>query len=70
MTAKIDTVITCDGGDKCPLDTAYGGDASYRSASIHRSTYWIDGWVYRKGKDYCPACAERLGFSQAKEPKR
>lgn len=69
MTATIETIIGCDGGVECPFDGSYAdGDARDQSAKEQRSKYWMEGWVYRNGKDYCPDCAERLGFRPAKDP--
>lgn len=71
MTATIETIIGCDGGDGCPYDGSYAdGDCRDESAKEQRRAYWMDGWVYRNGKDYCPDCAKRLGFRPAKDPNR
>lgn len=67
MSAYKETLIFCDGADgvllgqECPLDAPYGdADSRNATAATQRKRYVEDGWVYRKGKDYCPACAKRL----------
>ena len=69
MSAFKETLIFCDGvaggllanDFTCPMDGPYGdGDARARPARSQRASYAMDGWVYRNGKDYCPACAKRL----------
>ena len=60
MSAVKETLIFCD-GFSCPEDGPYSaGDARSRSAKSQRSSYGADGWVYRNGKDYCPACAKAI----------
>ena len=65
MSARIETLIFCD-GDNCPENQPYAaGDARELSAKRQRARYGCDGWKYIKGKDYCPQCVERI--SGAKE---
>jgi hypothetical protein len=65
MSAYKETLIFCDGdgflGKECPMDAPYGdGDGRGRTAAAQREGYVLDGWLFRGGKDYCPACAKRL----------
>lgn len=68
MSAHKETLIFCDGADRsellgkeCPLDGPYlDGDGRSDSAAHQRKGFAINGWLHRKGKDYCPACAKRL----------
>lgn len=67
MTATIETIITCDGGDDCQTHEPYGvGISTNMNAKTQRERYYLDGWVYRKGKDYCAGCASRLGYVKTK----
>lgn len=44
-----------------------GAGHERRDQNVNHLRRWrsILGWVFRGGKDYCPACAERLGFEPA-----
>lgn len=66
MSATIETIITCDGYKKfCDTDGCYAdGDARHLSASEQRKEYGDAGWVYYRGKDYCPTCAKQLVLSK------
>lgn len=76
MSAIKETLIFCDGQDggtlandfTCPMTGPYGdGDTRSRTAVSQRNGYAADGWLYRNGKDYCPACAKRLGYVSRQE---
>lgn len=64
MSAVVETLIVCDGNDlgvACPQRGCYSdGDTRHERASTIRKRYGGDGWVYRRGKDFCPHCAVKL----------
>jgi hypothetical protein len=69
VSAYKETLIFCDGASggvlandfSCPEDGPYSAsDARSRSAKSQRASYGADGWLYRNGKDYCPACAKKI----------
>lgn len=64
MSAVKQTYIYCDGGTECPRQDedqpAYTVDFTDGNAAQQRSRFADSGWIYRRGKDYCPACAKRL----------
>ncbi len=61
MSAVKQTLIYCDGGDECPNDGCYcESDASNDTAAVQRAGMPNMGWLHRRGKDYCAACAKRL----------
>ena len=63
MAITIETLLGCEGGIECPLEYSYN-NAYGRSdnAKKLRADAKLDGWVYRKGHDYCQICAIRLGY--------
>lgn len=66
MSAVKQTYIYCDGGPECPRQDdeqpAYTVDFSLGNAAAQRAGFKHSGWLYRNGKDYCQACAKRLGY--------
>ncbi len=60
MSANIDTIITCDGGGEGCEGTFANGDSRNETAKQQRAGYPDHGWIYYKGRDYCPTCAKRM----------
>lgn len=64
MSVSKQTFIYCDGGEPCPQydedQVPYTVDGATETAADQRATFPTNGWLYRGGKDYCPACVERL----------
>jgi hypothetical protein len=66
MSIVTETYLYCDGGsEECPLDSAGNVDSAKQNltATQLRQMQATEGWVYRGRKDYCQACAKRLGYS-------
>lgn len=63
MSAHRMTLLYCD-AKNCEADVmyAYGmdSDEALKTAAQQREKYSIDGWLFKKGKDYCPDCAKAL----------
>jgi len=59
MSIKIETILGCDG----PCGMTYAeGDAKYQPGKAQRLSAKKEGWVQQRAKDYCKACAEKLGI--------
>lgn len=58
MSAKIETLVICD-GSRC--GRVFGeGDGRHDTAARQRIDAAADGWRYSGRRDYCPKCwAER-----------
>jgi hypothetical protein len=65
MSILTEVLLLCDGGAECPLDQPFNQDgakdAKTVSASCLRRTASSKGWTRIGHKDYCLACAARLG---------
>jgi len=64
MSIVTETYLYCDGAKECPLDSAANVDTEKQNitATQLRAIQAANGWVYRGKKDYCEACAKRLGY--------
>lgn len=63
MSIVTEKLLFCDGGNLCPEDGPYGcADGRNDTAAEQRRQAKDIGWIRRKGKDYCPECANRLGY--------
>lgn len=61
MSVAYETLIYCDGGRECPADGCYcDGDSRHDNATQQRASFAVNGWLHRRGKDYCTGCAKRL----------
>jgi len=60
MSLTIETILGCDG----PCGKTYSdGDAKHQPGKLQReSARKCEGWIHRRSKDYCKACAEKLGI--------
>ena len=63
MAAIIEKFLVCD---ECGEN--FGVDFRDRTAREHRISAKLNDWVYRKGKDYCPKCALKLGKPRTQRP--
>ena len=55
MSAVIETFLICDGG----CGENFGVDYRVFTAKMHRKNAKKQGWIHRKGKDYCPDCKNK-----------
>lgn len=65
MSILVERLLFCDGGPSCPKVSPYNADtkkADTTNAEIRRIAA-LSGWAKHGGKDYCEACAVRLGHA-------
>lgn len=63
MSIIIETILGCDSCKRTyALPFPYGGDTRRLPAKEQRASATKEGWVTRRAKDYCKACAEKLGI--------
>lgn len=62
MAVVIETLVFCD---ECQ-DNCCGDDRNETAYNIRRSRREHGGWIMRNGKDYCPACVEKLSLRKTK----
>lgn len=55
MSIVIETFIMCDGG----CGYAHGVDDRSKTGKQQRESAKRDGWLFIKGRDYCPDCGVR-----------
>lgn len=65
MTILVEKLILCDGGAECPSGEPGNNDGvkSGISSARVRENATANGWVSHGKKDYCEACAKRLGYA-------
>ena len=56
MSAIIETLLQCDG---CGYVHAGSADNRGKKMPQHRIMVKLDGWSYKKGKDYCVDCVNK-----------
>lgn len=61
----VERFLVCDGMYGMCGDN-YGVDNRHYTAKQHRKSAKDNGWVFIKGKDYCPVCAEKIRLKSLK----
>ncbi|MDM8356571.1 hypothetical protein [Pandoraea communis] len=73
MSILTEILLFCDGGVECPelgpFNQDDAKDANLVSASKIRTNALTAGWVKVGRKDFCQACASRLGYRQSERGK-
>lgn len=66
MTIIVERLLWCDGGRDCPYDEPGNNDDGKQGVTNDqvRARAAANGWIKRGTKDYCEACAARLGFTK------
>jgi hypothetical protein len=68
MSILTEILLLCDGGKNCPDSHPFNQDGAKDSKLVSTSSVRAiasaDGWVKVGHRDFCPACAIRLGHSK------
>lgn len=61
MSLVIERFLLCDGNHSPHCEESYGVDDREQSTETQRSRAKKAGWLFRNGKDFCPACSKEAG---------